>query len=306
MTYFSKLLKALAVFIAVVGLTLSFVDAKPSGSRSSSGSKGSHSGQSAPSTNTTAPKAGTAASPNQTARAPEAAKPSFMSRFGTGIAAGLLGAGLFGLLSGAGLGGALGSLGGILMLILQVAVVFFLVRFILNYFRNKQQPAFAGVGPSQTNFEATQPLNYNAPAAPVIQNIDALGLTGEDYNVFEQRLIQIQDAYGREALDELRPVVTPELHKIFSQDIAENMSKNIHNACGGAKMLQGDLSESWREGTTDYASVAMRYSLFDVIKDRRDGRVLEGSTTTPLEITEVLTFVRYNGGAWMLSAIEQA
>jgi predicted lipid-binding transport protein (Tim44 family) len=310
MLYSSKILKSMAIALVLSGATMAFVDARPSGSRGSMGSKGGHSGQSAPSTNTTAPRAGTPASPSQAARAPEAAKPSFMSRFGTGIAAGLLGAGLFGLLSGSGIGGALGSMGGILMLLLQLAVVFFVVRFAINFFRKKQEPALtpalAGAAPYAAR-EMAQPLGgSSAPAAAAHVNTDAVGLAADDFNTFEQRLTQVQDAYGREALDELRPVVTPEMLKIFGEDIAENTRKGVHNSCGGAKLLQGDLAESWREGTTDYASLAMRYSLFDVTRNRADGRVIEGSMTTPLEITEVWTFVRYNGGAWMLSAIEQA
>jgi predicted lipid-binding transport protein (Tim44 family) len=68
--------------------------------------------------------------------------------------------------------------------------------------------------------------------------------------------------------------------------------------------LQGDLAESWREGDTDYASVAMRYSLIDTYLDRTSGRVVEGNGQ-PEEVTEVWTFMRPRGGKWILSAIQQ-
>jgi predicted lipid-binding transport protein (Tim44 family) len=70
------------------------------------------------------------------------------------------------------------------------------------------------------------------------------------------------------------------------------------------KLLQGDLAEAWREGETDYASVAMRYSLIDKTVDRATGRLVEGSES-PTEATEVWTFLRPRGGNWELSAIQQ-
>ena len=68
--------------------------------------------------------------------------------------------------------------------------------------------------------------------------------------------------------------------------------------------MQGDLAEAWREGDSDFASVAMRYSLVDKSLDRNSGRLVEGSEQ-PNEITEVWTFLRPRGGNWELSAIQQ-
>ena len=47
------------------------------------------------------------------------------------------------------------------------------------------------------------------------------------------------------------------------------------NQISDVKLLQGDLSEAWREINDDYATVAMRYSLNDKIVDRATGRVVE-------------------------------
>ncbi|MDB5513559.1 MAG: hypothetical protein JWQ17_317, partial [Tardiphaga sp.] len=70
------------------------------------------------------------------------------------------------------------------------------------------------------------------------------------------------------------------------------------------KLLQGDLDEAWREGDTDYASVAMRFSLVDKTLERGTGRLVSGSEK-PIEATEVWTFVRPRGASWELSAIQQ-
>ena len=76
-----------------------------------------------------------------------------------------------------------------------------------------------------------------------------------------------------------------------------------------AKLLQGDLSESWQEAGSDYATVAMRYSLVDTMVDRATGRVVSGDRDAPQEVTEVWTFRRDDrdpGQGWQLSAIQQA
>ncbi|MBS0530334.1 MAG: TIM44-like domain-containing protein, partial [Proteobacteria bacterium] len=58
------------------------------------------------------------------------------------------------------------------------------------------------------------------------------------------------------------------------------------------------------EGSPDYATVALRYSLIDKTIERASGRVVEGSDQ-PQEVTDVWTFVRLRGGKWELSAIQQ-
>ena len=89
----------------------------------------------------------------------------------------------------------------------------------------------------------------------------------------------------------------------FAEDLAANASRGVVNRVSDAKLLQGDLAEAWREGETDYATVAMRYSLVDEMLDRESGRVLQGG---PDEATEIWTFMRVRGGHWLVSAIQQS
>ena len=77
----------------------------------------------------------------------------------------------------------------------------------------------------------------------------------------------------------------------FAHDLEEHKARNVVNTVSGVKLLQGDLAEAWREGDTDFASVAMRYSLVDKTIDRATGRLVEGSEQ-PTEATEVWTFLR--------------
>jgi len=69
------------------------------------------------------------------------------------------------------------------------------------------------------------------------------------------------------------------------------------------KLMQGDLAEAWREGRSDYATVAMRFAHRDSMVERASGRLVEGGE--PSEVTELWTFVRAPGGNWLLSAIQQ-
>jgi predicted lipid-binding transport protein (Tim44 family) len=131
---------------------------------------------------------------------------------------------------------------------------------------------------------------------------DEVGLTPDDFNAFEKILTDVQTAYSAEDLARLRREVTPEMLSYFSEDLAANASKGVINRVSDVKLLQGDLAEAWREGDTDYATVAMRYSLKDEMVDRESGRLVENGED---EATEIWTFMRARGGHWLVSAIQQ-
>ena len=78
------------------------------------------------------------------------------------------------------------------------------------------------------------------------------------------------------------------------------------------KLQQGDLAEAWREAGSDYATVAMRFSLRDALVDRATGRPVAATEAEPEEVTEVWTFRRDHKQpaqgwqqGWQLSAIQQ-
>jgi predicted lipid-binding transport protein (Tim44 family) len=87
-------------------------------------------------------------------------------------------------------------------------------------------------------------------------------------------------------------------------DLEKNKARNVINKVSATKLLQGDLAEAWREGDTDFASVAMRFSMVDKTVDRTSGQLVEGSEQAT-EATEVWTFLRPRGGNWEVSAIQQ-
>ena len=125
-----------------------------------------------------------------------------------------------------------------------------------------------------------------------------------DYDAFERLLGDIQEAYSAEDVNALRGRVTPEMLSYFNEQLSQNASRGLVNRVSDVRLLQGDLSEAWREGDSEYATVAMRFALTDSMIDRKSGRVVDGGQ--PEQVTEVWTFVRSRGGAWILSAIQQS
>jgi predicted lipid-binding transport protein (Tim44 family) len=285
------------------------------GSGSSSGSRGSKTQTAPPATNT-APKAAApmersaqpAAPSVNRAGAPAAAAPAKRG-FGSLLMGGLLGAGLFGLLSGSGLFGGLSGLAGMVGLLLQVALIGGIAYLALSYFRNRNQPAMAGAGGNASNLQRTTANMAGGSAAVASVATAAVAVGPEDFNAFQRLLGEIQGAYGREDVNALRTMATPEMVDYFSTDLNANAAKGMQNKVSGGTLLQGDLSESWRETDGEYATVAMRYEIIDATVEKSSGRVVSGSLTEPQQVTEVWTFRRPRNGspqAWRLSAIQQA
>jgi predicted lipid-binding transport protein (Tim44 family) len=309
-----SLVKTIAVVLALAlptVLAMSSADARVGGGFSS-GSRGSRTFSAPPST-TTAP--GTTSQFNRTFTQPGAgmnsAAPARGGLFGRGggflggLAAGFLGAGLLGMLFGGGLFGGLGGLSSILGLIIQIVLVVFVVRLAMSWWQRRHAPqaayagADAGTGPGpQANYRGgLGGFGFGANNAP-------LEIRPADYEAFERLLGDIQAAWSNEDVAKLHTLATPEMVSYFEQDLAQNRARNAVNKVSNVKLLQGDLAEAWREGETDYATVAMRFALTDKTVDRTSGAIVAGSEQ-PGEVTEVWTFARRTGGAWELSAIQQ-
>jgi predicted lipid-binding transport protein (Tim44 family) len=232
-------------------------------------------------------------------------RPGFMG----GLFAGFLGAGLLGMLFGHGLFGGLGGIASMLGLVLQIGLIALIGYLVWTWWQRRTQPAFAG-GPSLRDYHSgDRPAGFGlggggaAAAAPRAAGTDEVGLKPEDFNSFERILGEVQAAYSAEDLNRLRALATPEMVSYFAEDLAANASDGVINKVSEVKLLQGDLAEAWREGDTDYATVAVRFSFDDRTIERASGRVVEGG---PAEATEVWTFMRTRGGQWLVSAIQQS
>jgi predicted lipid-binding transport protein (Tim44 family) len=305
------IMQAFAVVLSLaipLMLAVSAADARIGGGISS-GSRGARSFSAPPSTST-AP--GTAQPFNRTMTQPgspgvgaPAAGGGFFNRPGgmlRGLAAGFLGAGLLGMLFGGGMFSGLGGMSSIFGLILQIGLIVIVVRLAMSWWqrRHAATPAYAGAAAgaaAPSSFRAGTGFGLGSGSAP-------LEIGPADYEAFERLLGEIQDAWSNEDVERLHTLATPEMVSYFTKDLAENKAQNDINKVSDVKLLQGDLAEAWREGDTDYASVAMRFSMVDKTIERTTGRLVAGGDT-PSEATEVWTFVRPRGVSWELSAIQQ-
>jgi predicted lipid-binding transport protein (Tim44 family) len=226
-----------------------------------------------------------------------------------GLAAGFIGAGLFGLLFGHGFMGGLGGFASIIGLLLQVGLVIIVARLAWAWWQRRQgQPAFAS-GPSMRDNAMGSGGGFfgmggGAATAAAADTGTPIEIEPKDFDAFEHLLGDVQQAYSDEDLKALRSLATPEMLSYFGDDLADNASRGVVNKVSDVKLLQGDLAEAWREGDTDYATVAMRFGLTDQTLDRASGRLVEGSTS-PMEATELWTFRRAPRGNWVVSAIQQ-
>jgi predicted lipid-binding transport protein (Tim44 family) len=304
------IMQAFAVVLSLalpLMLAASTADARIGGGISS-GSRGARSFSAPPSTST-AP--GAAQPLNRTMTQPGSpgvgapAGGGLFSRPGGmlgGLAAGFLGAGLLGMLFGGGMFSGLGGLSSIFGLILQIGLIVIVVRMAMAWWqrRHATEPAYAGAATgaaASPSFRTGTGFGSGSASAP-------LEIVPSDYEAFERLLGEIQDAWSNEDVARLHTLATPEMVSYFTKDLEQNKVQNVINKTSNVKLLQGDLAEAWREGDTDFASVAMRFSLVDKNIDRASGRLVSGSET-PTEATEVWTFLRPRGGNWELSAIQQ-
>src|ERR1700680_174290 len=148
-------LRTLTAFLAVAAIVTFVVVDATAAPKFNSGSRGSRT-NSAPPPTATAPNAArpierTMTQPSATSVARPAAPAApggFFNRFGLlgGLAGGLLGAGLIGMLLGHGFLGGLGGIASFIGLILQVGIIALVAMLVWRWWQNRSQPAAAFAG----------------------------------------------------------------------------------------------------------------------------------------------------------------
>ncbi|AHJ65253.1 Transporter [Granulibacter bethesdensis CGDNIH4] len=315
--------KALPVFLAATLILSPVLAQARAGGGSSMGSRGSRT-YSAPRSTPVAPYA---APMERSYTAPS--RPSYnsppgmppmqpaMSRrsaFTSGLLGGLIGAGIGGLLMGHGLFGGVSGIFGFFGLLLQIFLIVMVVRFLWRRFAGGNAPAMAPAGAGMTNPFTTNQTDRGpigggqmggGPMGGRQSSVQPIQLSQGDYQRFESLLKEVQAAWTDRNLQHLGSISTPEMVGYFNEQLTALASRGLHNTVTNVTLQKGDLSEAWREGTLEYATVAMLFSMIDATYDS-SGRVVEGDASQLQTATEFWTFVRSPGGPWVLSAIQQA
>lgn len=305
---FRQSLRVVVLAGLVATLAVGGADARAGGA-TSSGSRGSSTFSRPPST-ATAPSSAqpmqrteTPSLGSQPGYAPAGAPARRGFGFGGGFLTGLVGAGLLGAMFGGGFFGGLGSIASLFGLLIQIGFVVGAVWLVMRVIRRRSEPAFAGMGGGSAYGRSAMPGGVPGGSRPPARQ--PVTIEASDFTAFERALGEIQVSYGRGDLTALRRLATPEMARYFEQDLAADRAQGRRNEVSAPKLLQGDLSEAWREGATEYATVAMRFEVIDVQVDIGSGRVLSGHPSVPTEATELWTFRRDGGSPWLLSAIQQ-
>jgi predicted lipid-binding transport protein (Tim44 family) len=258
-----------------------------------------------------------------TAQPAPAMQPSFMQRnpLLAGLAAGVMGSYIGHMLFGATESSArttdageavgetnkppegFGSTGILLILMLLGAGAFYYFMKV----RRSPTPDFSGITRSSTfsGSLAAEPSATTLSTATVDEEV-----TSADKAAFQQLLIDVQTAWSKQDLAGLRRFVTPEILSYFSTALAEQTSLDLANHVEDVVLLRAEVKETWTEDAIRYATVGLHWSARDytvsLTKQRREpGYLIEGNKETPTEAGEVWTFMRYQNGKWLLSAIQQ-
>ncbi|WP_123150481.1 Tim44 domain-containing protein [Mesorhizobium delmotii] len=311
------------LFLAFSMVTADYAEARRGGSF---GSRGTRTFQSVPPTRTAPQPAAPverSMTPNTVTnsaarQAPASQRPGLFNGLGGSMMRGLLLGGLIGLLLGQGFGGLAGILGLLLQGLLIGGAIMLIIRFFRSLSARNQAPAMAGVPRSMGNFgrnAAAQPDADNVSSFPIpgigsgfgrtAPASDEITMTQADLDIFQQRLTEVQEAFGREDHAGLRRLATPEMVSYLSEELADNAKNGVRNEVSNVSLLEADIAESWREDDRDYATAALRYESHDVMRDRASGKIVAGEADRPTETTELWTFTRQNGGDWKLAAIQQ-
>lgn len=314
---FGRVLAMLAVAVMVMMTVVDVAEARRAGG--GFGSRGTRT-FSTPSTTRTAPtdaqpidrtmtrqqSAQPSASRNTTSNAQ---RPGLFNGFGGRLLGGLMLGGLVGMLLGYGMGGGMGFLG----LILQVLLIAGLFMVLRRMFAQRNTPAYAGAAGAARNahdnnggssFEITRIGGGSRQQAVPPKSGDEIGIQQADLEQFEAMLKELQAAYAAEDFRTLRQITTPEAMSYLAEEIGDNATQGLKNEVRDIHLVQGDVAEAWREGSDEYATVAMRYESIDVMRDRSTGKLVSGDPDNLTEAVEIWTFLRRNGGEWKVSAIQ--
>jgi predicted lipid-binding transport protein (Tim44 family) len=230
--------------------------------------------------------------------------------FGGGLIGGLIAGGLIGSMMGhGGWGMGYGGMGGGLIIsLIQLAILGGLIWFVVGLFRRKTEPSnqayFAqNAAPSGASRGLPGQAGWSswAPAQPMID----ITITDSDKTAFESLLGEVQAAFGREDYGRLRELTTPEIMSFLSEELSQNATSGRRNEVSATRLIDAEVSEAWREGNVEYATIAMHYESIDIMRDRASDAVISGDPENPTEATELWTFIRPVPGSWKLSAIQE-
>lgn len=240
------------------------------------------------------------------------AQPGFFQRnpMMAGVLGGLVGAGIGSMLFGhspalaAATEAAPGA--GFLGMLIQLALIGGLAWLAFRLFRRRAQPQPQAHGYDAPYHREAPTIEGSAAAAPAPRRVEKeFEVSPADQEEFSRIISGVQRAWSDGNPVALRQLATPEVVGWMGEDQARDQSRGVRNIMEDVQLLKGDVTESWRDQSLEYATAVVTFSAKDYVVRIADNQVVEGDAVNPVETTEAWTFVRSPGGKWLLSAIEQ-
>jgi hypothetical protein len=193
-------------------------------------------------------------------------------------------------------------------------IVMAMVAVGVYYLYKKRNGAFS---PAYPGFGRTSPAPRGGSPAWVPASVGILSpsssepnLTAADEEEFRRLLVAIQTAWGRQDVQGLRRVATPEMFQYFSDKLAENLSAGVENRVEDVVVMRAEVREAWAEDARLYATVLMQWRAQDFVQSpgmqsSEAEHMGKGEDQASMEFVEAWTFVKHREGKWLLSAIQQ-
>jgi predicted lipid-binding transport protein (Tim44 family) len=249
----------------------------------------------------------------------QAQRPSWFQRnpFVAGLMGAVAGSALFAML-----GNVFGGFGGMGSGLLTMLLIAGVAMMAMRLFRSKSPPAYAGQpggqpqrtpdlrqfggqafgGGTVTDFGAFRQSREQGLAAIALESPTFTAAKAEDElaNVF----FRVQEAWSADDRNSLRNLVTPEMFDTFTADLTDMANRHERNVLKGIVVKSFEITEAWQDEGEEFITASIYARLLDYVE--RDGRIVEGSASEPVDFREVWTFARPRQGAeWRLSAINQ-
>ncbi len=189
----------------------------------------------------------------------------------------------------------------ILLMLVGAGAIYYFMRT-----RRTPSPDFSGLSRSALRETSMEHVSSGGIESKALE----CKVTPDDEAAFRQILIDVQTAWGKADLAALRRLVTPEMLFYFSTGLSENTSQEVENRVEDIHIVKAEVRETWMDDATQYATLLLQWKARDytvsvVKRSGEPGHVVEGSEQTPREAVETWTFMRYQNGKWLLSAIQQ-
>jgi len=247
------------------------------------------------------------------------------SSFMKGMAGGLLGGMLGGMLfrgvghgMGAGMGGAGGSGIGLFEILIIGVIIFFLVRWFRRKKKNSSYPGiqqFANSSPMTNDVpspsEGVIAQNEAYPPDSITDGLELIKLSDPQFDeetfkeIAQNVFFKVQASWMRRDIEQIKPLLVPELITQWENDFAEMRKKGEINRLENIAVRKVNIVDAWVETGEEHITLQFTANLLDYTTDE-SGQIISGDQNEPVKFDEKWTFIRNVGSAnWLLAAIQE-